>query len=258
MAKYKIGVTEAGDAGLDLSWVSKLDTVDGAIVITKAITPQFIEAAVEHSDKLIVHATITGYGRSVLEPNVRRIEDAQLALAELEDDGFPAERIVVRVDPIIPTLKGLRVADKVIRDAIQDGYRRFRVSLVDMYPHVRERFTAANLRCPYGSFFTPQADMVQAANDMIASIQHWFYSGEPDAQENSLRIESCAEPGLTSTIQCGCVSAYDLRLLGLDTSDIDERGAQRPGCRCYSGKVELLEHKAQCPNGCLYCYWKDS
>lgn len=39
MAKYKIGITEAGDAGLDLSWVNKLDTVDGAVVITKCISP---------------------------------------------------------------------------------------------------------------------------------------------------------------------------------------------------------------------------
>lgn len=29
--KHKIGITEAGDAGLDRSWASKLDTVDGAI-----------------------------------------------------------------------------------------------------------------------------------------------------------------------------------------------------------------------------------
>lgn len=29
MPKYKIGITEAGDAGLDLSWANKLDTVDG-------------------------------------------------------------------------------------------------------------------------------------------------------------------------------------------------------------------------------------
>lgn len=43
MPKYKIGITEAGDAGLDLSWANKLDTVDGAIVITKCITPVFMK-----------------------------------------------------------------------------------------------------------------------------------------------------------------------------------------------------------------------
>ena len=40
----KIGFTERGDAGIDLSWVSKLENneVDGAVLITKNITPVFI------------------------------------------------------------------------------------------------------------------------------------------------------------------------------------------------------------------------
>lgn len=62
MAKYRIGVTEAGDAGIDLSWVRKMDTVDGAVVITKQITHGFLDAVLDHQKKLIVHATMTGYG----------------------------------------------------------------------------------------------------------------------------------------------------------------------------------------------------
>jgi hypothetical protein len=58
MPKYKIGITEAGDAGLDLSWANKLDTVDGAIVITKCITPDFYEVALANKDKLIIHQYI--------------------------------------------------------------------------------------------------------------------------------------------------------------------------------------------------------
>lgn len=34
----KIGVTERGDAGLDLSWVQKMDKMDGAILITKDVS----------------------------------------------------------------------------------------------------------------------------------------------------------------------------------------------------------------------------
>lgn len=36
----RIGITERGDAGLDLSWQHKMDTVDGAIVITKYLASQ--------------------------------------------------------------------------------------------------------------------------------------------------------------------------------------------------------------------------
>ena len=72
-----------------------------------------------------------------------------------------------------------------------------------------------------------------------------------------LRIESCAEPGLTEAIACGCISVYDLELLKLYYgSPPDKVGYQRKNCMCYSGKVELLEHKQQCPHSCLYCYWK--
>ena len=84
MAKYKIGITEAGEAGLDLSWVKKLDTVDGAVVITKCISPEFYDAVLANKDKLILHATFTGYGHSVLEPNVPPPYDEFDAIMALE------------------------------------------------------------------------------------------------------------------------------------------------------------------------------
>lgn len=70
MALYKIGVTEAGDAGVDLSWEEKLDDVDAAVLITKCVSPDFFDATLRHKDKLIIHTTVTGYGHSILEPNV--------------------------------------------------------------------------------------------------------------------------------------------------------------------------------------------
>lgn len=60
MAKYKIGITERGDAGLDLSWASKLDTVDGAVVITKCLSPACRDALLTNKEKLILHATQIG------------------------------------------------------------------------------------------------------------------------------------------------------------------------------------------------------
>ena len=46
MAKYKIGITEAGDAGLDLSWEPYVDNLDGVVLVTKNITPSFHELAI--------------------------------------------------------------------------------------------------------------------------------------------------------------------------------------------------------------------
>ena len=70
VSQYKIGITEAGDAGLDLSWGERLSIVDGAVLVTKCISPGFLDLALKHKDKLIIHTTFTGYGRTVVEPCV--------------------------------------------------------------------------------------------------------------------------------------------------------------------------------------------
>lgn len=253
MARYKIGTTEYGDAGLDLSWADRLGRVDGAIVITKRVSPGFHDAVLSNKDKLIVHATITGYGGTALEPNVPSINDEYHAVMALVQAGFPKEKVVIRVDPIIPTKKGIRTAAVVIKMFMDAGFARFRVSIIDMYPHVRERFKQSGFPLPYGEFgFSPNKEQIRAVDEMLgAASKYWQHS-------DALRIEGCAEPGLTNVIHCGCVSEYDLNLLGLQEDDaVDSAGYQRQHCMCYSGKIELLKGKGgRCAHKCLYCFWK--
>ena len=67
----KFGITEAGDAGLDFSWADKL--LDGNIIITKHLTTkntQLLKLLIENQDKIILHATCTGFGGTKMEPNV--------------------------------------------------------------------------------------------------------------------------------------------------------------------------------------------
>lgn len=252
MAKYKIGVTEAGDAGIDLSWVKKLDNVDGAVVITKNVSAEFCDAVIENRGKLIIHATITGYGGTILEPNVPHLKENFDALQSLVQRGFPREHMVIRVDPIIPTTKGIQVAFDVFRRAIDNGFSRFRVSIIDMYPHVRERFKDSGLPRPYGDIgFFPSTNQIKAVDEMLMGV--FVYYGTRNLAPT---IECCAEPKLVNALHCGCVSYHDLYLLGLDAAEDDHIGHQRSNCMCYSGKQELLENKKRCPHGCLYCYWK--
>lgn len=260
MAKYKIGATDGGDAGLDLSWVDKLNTVDGAVVITKRISSDFHDAVIANKDKLIVHATTTGYGGTVLEPNVPTTYQQLFSVMELVRDGnFPKEKVVIRVDPIIPTQKGISVAKGVIKLFIDRGFSRFRVSIIDMYPHVRERFKQAGLPLVYGeSGFSPSKRQILAVDEMLYDVsRYWASRGDRRMFSDDFRIEGCAEPGLTNVIQCGCISDYDLNLLGLTEDDgADSAGYQRKHCMCYSGKVELLKSKEMCSHQCLYCFWK--
>ena len=80
----RIGITERGDAALD--WVDWWDWVsDGqpAILITK--DPQKLSERLTKIDnpKVIVHATITGWGGTPLEPNVPEPELALRGFADL-------------------------------------------------------------------------------------------------------------------------------------------------------------------------------
>lgn len=44
--------------------------------------------------------------------------------------------------------------------------------------------------------------------------------------------------------------------MGLPVPDAGTNPQGRGGCLCLSCKTELLTCRAQCPHGCLYCYWK--
>lgn len=241
----KIGVTERGDAATDLSWVAKLPTVDGCVVITKNPThPKVHEALLENAHKCMLHATITGWGSSAIEPNVPTWDKSVLAVANLVSRGFPISHVVIRVDPIMPW--NVTPSYNVVCSAYKFGFRRFRFSVLDTYPHMTERFHTAGLGTP-SDLGISKAEGIARVNDMIAKLR---------AQYPDITIECCAEPTLNAE-HCGCVSQKDLQILGLPCDNIDQVGYQRPACLCYSGKTELLTNKKRCPHQCLYCYWRD-
>jgi len=223
----KIGITERGDAGLDESWRDNLAQVDGAILITKA--PQNLYLI---PDNCIVHCTITGYGGTVLEPNVTNPVVALEAAYRLVDALGP-DRVVLRIDPIIPTPKGLERAKYVLD---RDWWGRIRVSFLDAYPHVRERFRAKGLTIPWEGLHAP------------LETRQWALSELKQIYED---IEICGEPGLDCT---GCVSTRDLKTLGLEGGT--GKSQQRLACACLGQKTELLTSKHPCGHGCLYCYWR--
>ena len=110
----KIGITERGDAGCDLSWYEKLDSVDGAIIITKKLSDGVIERLLNVSKPVILHCTCTGLGGTWLEPNVYDYKTQLNQLIKLIDKGFDKNRVVLRIDPIIPTDFGIEAACNVI------------------------------------------------------------------------------------------------------------------------------------------------
>lgn len=233
----KIGVSEKGDAGLDFSWMRTAKDYDGIILITKHLSHLFIEQASKIN--CIVHATITGHGGSIYEPKVPTLVMSKMYFDLLVKTLGP-ERVVLRIDPIIPDSRGIAVAINTYEQIHVKGGKktRVRISFMDNYSHVKERFAKAGLK-PLDYYF-------HAPIELRKKIASYF----PDA-------EICGEPDMECT---GCVSEKDLKTLNIDAPPLKGydriKYVQRPECECLMYKTEMLKTKGRCGHSCIYCYWK--
>lgn len=249
----KIGITERGDAGLDLSWEDKINDMDLSILITKNITPSFAKAVLTRKtmNRIIIHCDCTGWGGSWLEPNVPTYPSQLIKLRGLIDDGFPKEQCVLRIDPIIPNNEGIYklclVLDKA-RELNLLPNMRVRVSILDEYKHVKKRIREIGRTNPF--YENTRKYPTRQETTHVKQMLESYYD---------ITFETCAEPYLSgkNIEHIGCVSAKDLAIFGLhpDTENLNPQN--RTGCLCLAGKHELLSNKKRCPHGCLYCYWCD-
>jgi DNA repair photolyase len=240
----RIGVTESGEIAFNLDAFDRL--YDGNIIITKRLTDKVIEKLVEHKDKIILHLTVTGMGGSRIEPFVPKAEDTHAKLVQLLEAGFPASHVVIRVDPIVPTERGMNTALDVIAAFGGLGIKRLRFSFLDNYKHVKSRFAKEGIPALYGGeFHAPLEERIVHAKKIEEVAR--------DAGFES--IEACGEPGIESI---SCLSQKDIDILGLtDQITLEGSAEQRESCGCPANKSELLKVKPhQCENKCLYCYWR--
>jgi DNA repair photolyase len=234
----KVGITERGDPGLDFSWVDKL--LDANIIITKNLNDTIIDHLLNNKEKIILHITCTGFGKTKVEPNVPSKIVTYTQTKKLIENGFPIKQVVLRVDPIIPLKITLEQRVKEVLELFKDtGIKRVRYSFLDMYPHVKERLQKAGMNLPYNSFCCPD----YMKEDALNLLKQY---------EGIYEFEACAE---STFHQLGCISQKDFDILGIK-EQAEPVGYQRKGCMCIAGKTELLTNKKKCPHGCLYCYWK--
>ena len=134
----RIGTTESGEIAYNLDAFDRL--YKGNIIITKRLTDKLINKLIGNSDKIIFHCCVTGMGSTRIEPFVPTPQKTLEKLHKLLDGGFPTSHIVLRIDPIVPTRKGVETAMGVLRLFRGLGIKRVRISFLDNYKHVRERF----------------------------------------------------------------------------------------------------------------------
>lgn len=241
----RFGTTEISDPSFHLDLFDNL--YEGNLIITKRLTPKLIDKLIEHKEKIILHCTVTGMGGTKIEPFVPTKEVMYQHVLELIEKGFPAKQIVLRVDPIVPTEKGVQTALSVI-DLFKDtGIQRIRISFLDMYEHVKERFKENNIPLPYDTFHASDTVRYEA----YIKIIHF-------CNEHMLSLETCGEPPIGfAYITLPCLSQKDVEILGLtDKIKLVGNKDARRSCLCPQNKTELIKDKPKpCKHGCLYCFW---
>lgn len=246
--KNLIGVTERGDAALDLSWEDWVFVQKRpAILISKDPLKLFDEVA-SMVDKhgfqpnAIVHCTITGFGGTKIEPNVPSTDVSFKGYCKFIDM-LGKDRVVLRCDPIIPTEQCVEfAASKVMSKALGT---RIRFSFLDMYSHVKQRFIDAGIDM---SKLGVKDGSLHADLDSRLNLIQLMKKHVDDPQ----LLSACGEPGIQSE---PCVSKRDCDILGVELMQSSFK--QRFACHCAANKTELLKTRGQCKHGCLYCYWKN-
>lgn len=254
MPYKKIGITETYDPCFVPDWETKL--LEANIVISKELNDEMIEKLLIVKNSVIFHHTVTGQGGSVLEPNVKPPDVEFAQFEKLLSRGFPLDHYVLRLDPIIllnsetqERVENVLNLWKWYAADYDNVHVRCRVSIVDLYPHARERLAAAGIDVFYDGFRAPPAVFARAAKIMEQYSEYFNF-------------ECCAEPGFAPypfIKQMGCASQFDIFLLGLHEHDYGmPEKKQRGDCLCLAKKQILGVKPGRCPHGCLYCFWKDS
>lgn len=236
---HYIGITEQGDAGMDFSWVDKLYPKLN-IIISKNLNDKLIKHLCESKSKIIFHLTCTGYGGTKLEPNTRNVFYTHKQSIKLKDGGFPTKQMVLRLDPVIPTPKGIAQAKFVLESFCASGIKRVRFGFLKMYDHVKEKFIQNKLPLPYDTLEAP----VAMQREFAKLIQEY---------KGVYEFESCAE---INSYSIGCISQKDTNIMGLKDFQMSATVCkQRENCKCAGNKMQLLNNPKQCQLKCLYCFW---
>ena len=271
MKEFKIATTETYDPSLCInSWLNNVRNYDFVLYITKVLNPKIISLLTDNNSVLgfmnkpsTVHLTVTGWGGTFMEPNVDYPEIMKDKAVQLINAGFPIDRLVWRVDPIIPTKDGIERFKNSVQLGLAAGIRTFRSSVLQCYKHVYERLKETPIKDEidelYKGNFWPDRDLMLPVYVDIRDFCLDICSKYP-----GVSFESCATSQLCTIAKFksfACMSENDLIINKIDISEVSglRKGAQRSGCEC------LLKHqlipggfaKGRCPNKCLYCYIKD-
>ena len=224
------------------------------LLITKNL-PNCEEILVVAGSKSIpyqIHCTITGLGGTTWEPQIPKPElMVESCLCFLEKYQIDPKCVTLRIDPIINEALGIQLAEAMLsmKAFSEAGVKDCRISIVDYYPHVRERFDKLGIGHPNG---------FQLQQDRKDELINYFLQ---QANRFNMNLHLCAEqipakPNYSNIDTEGCASAASWKRLGITDLKPATR-KQRAECTCDLSKQDLLSGLSKgCPDGCVYCYWR--
>lgn len=265
-----IGCTERGDAALNLSWydkaVDRRSAYSGFVLITKGISrPEFQDKVMalenERPGKTVIHACITGWGGTAMEPGAADYKTSVDAVKQLINKGFPADHIVIRIDPIFPTTEYVGRAADVSSYAhnVIPEVKRYRVSIYDDYINARREMIKRGFEPVDGIQGMKNEAMRQPTPEQVKIVAEAMINAAPEQ-----KYELCAEPELASAypehfVWFGCISQADCDLMNVVVPEgTGINNQNRFGCRCLQVKKEMLTDTKPCGHNCAYCYWRRS
>lgn len=221
------------------------------IIRTKRLTPEFNQFCIENKDRLYLHIVINGMGKTLLEPNIPSVRDMFVLIRSLIDNGFPNNKILIIVDPVLPNINGINAIKFLLRLFTEFSFlrlRRIKFKLLPFYKDKSAKYQLANKNISTRKYSMVNANMF---------LQHHGY--EFFNQYNKLKqqyvdiieINDESEP---------IIGVRELLTFGLNNSWKNEDGTisklieyennnvQKPIVNIISGK-----NNSRCSNRCLLC-----
>ncbi|WP_243137654.1 DUF1848 family protein [Desulfofundulus thermobenzoicus] len=194
-------------------------------------------------DQIYCQITITGLGGTPLEPKVPPWEETVALLPALAGFAGGAERVRLRVDPLVfLEYKGTRFSnlarvEMILNRALEAGIRTFSTSFMEAYPKVYARLKAHGFKA---IGLSPGAKQ-RVINHLSAMVR-----------ERGGTLYTCAVPGFPIS---RCIDGELLTRLHPqgERCRMDKAAGQRALCGC-THSVDIGWYNMRCPSGCLYCY----
>lgn len=194
-------------------------------------------------NNVAIGITISGWGGTWLEPGVFT-PDIMIDYFNQLIREIPIERVMLRVDPVIPTTEGFLRALRVIKGIT--GRPRVISSIIQYYSGHEKIFQRLGISMvPYkerhGRALFPRKIVAEQWIHCVKKIR-------PD-----LDVTLCGMPyEVEGAIHDGCVNRNLLNAIGVNEYVAIEPGFQRPGCKCVIKKRQV--YLGRCNHGCAYCY----